>query len=66
MRLTLNGKACELESCASVCDLLSALQLKEKLVLVEINGQAIQRNDFQSAKLADGDSVEIVRMVGGG
>jgi sulfur carrier protein len=66
MKLTLNGEARELESCASVCDLLSALQLKEKLVLVEINGQAIQRNDFQSAKLADGDSVEIVRMVGGG
>ncbi|MBV8329847.1 MAG: sulfur carrier protein ThiS [Verrucomicrobia bacterium] len=66
MKLTLNGEARELESGASVCDLLSALQLKEKLVLVEINGQAIQRNDFQSAKLADGDSVEIVRMVGGG
>jgi sulfur carrier protein len=66
MKLTLNGEARELEPCASVCDLLSALQLQEKLVLVEINGQAIQRNDFQSAKLADGDSVEIVRMVGGG
>lgn len=66
MKLTLNGEARELECCASVCDLLSALQLKEKLVLVEVNGQAIQRNDFQSAKLADGDSVEIIQMVGGG
>jgi len=66
MKLTLNGEAHELESCASVCDLLSALQLKEKAVLVEINGQAIHRNHFQSARLVDGDSVEIVRMVGGG
>jgi sulfur carrier protein len=66
MKLTLNGEARELESCVSIYDLLSALQLQEKLVLVEVNGQAIQRSDFQSAKLADGDSIEIVRMVGGG
>lgn len=66
MKLTLNGEARELESCVSIYDLLSALQLQEKLVLVEVNGQAVQRGDFQSAKLADGDSIEIVRMVGGG
>jgi sulfur carrier protein len=66
MKLTLNGEARELESCVSIYDLLSALQLQAKLVLVEVNGLAIQRSDFQSAKLADGDSIEIVRMVGGG
>jgi sulfur carrier protein len=66
MKLTLNGEARELETCSNVCDLLSALRLEEKLVLVEVNGLAIQRANFHSAELADGDTVEIVRMVGGG
>jgi thiamine biosynthesis protein ThiS len=66
MKLTLNGEAREFESCATVCDLLAELRLKEKLVLVEVNGEAIKRGNFQSAELTDGDTIEIVRMVGGG
>jgi sulfur carrier protein len=66
MKLTLNGEACDLESCGTILDLLASLQLTEKMVLVELNGQAVERVEFRSASLADGDIVEIVRMVGGG
>lgn len=66
MKLTLNGETREFESCATVSDLLASLRLMEKLVLVELNGHAVQRTDFRSANLANGDNVEIVRMVGGG
>jgi sulfur carrier protein len=66
MKLTLNGETREFSSCPTIRDLLSQLQLKEKLVLVEVNGEAIQHGNFQGAELTDGDSVEIVRMVGGG
>ena len=66
MKLTLNGETRDFESCETVSDLLASLRLMEKLVLVELNGDAVQRTDFRSANLADGDKVEIVRMVGGG
>jgi sulfur carrier protein len=66
MKLTLNGQVRDMEIGATISDLLTSLQLAEKLVLVELNGNAMQRRDFQTTKLVDGDSVEIVRMVGGG
>jgi sulfur carrier protein len=66
MKLTLNGQARDMEIGATVSDLLISLQLAEKLVLVELNGQAVQRADFPAIKLDEGDSIEIVRMVGGG
>jgi sulfur carrier protein len=66
MKLTLNGQARDTETGATISDLLMSLQLAEKLVLVELNGQAVQRADFPATKLDEGDSIEIVRMVGGG
>lgn len=66
MRLTLNGQARDTETGTTISDLLTSLQLAEKLVLVELNGQAVQRADFPATKLDEGDSLEIVRMVGGG
>jgi len=66
MRLTLNGKVREVESGAVLSELLLSLQLAEKLVLVELYGQAVQRADFPRTRLAESDEIEIVRMVGGG
>ncbi len=66
MKLTLNGETRDIDSCPTIADLLVSLELKEKMVLVELNCQAVQRLDFHSVKLRDGDTVEIVRMVAGG
>ncbi len=66
MTLTLNGQARPVEDGASLSDLLASLQLGEKLVLVELNGQPVERIDFPETKLGDGDTIEIVRMVAGG
>jgi thiamine biosynthesis protein ThiS len=66
MRLTLNGELREIATSATISDLLGSLQLPGKLVLVECNGQAVQRDDFAVTKLAEGDTVEIVRLSAGG
>jgi sulfur carrier protein len=66
MKLTVNGQVRDLDSGATLLALLASLQLTEKLVLVELNGQAVDRADFPMIKLAEGDVLEIVRMVGGG
>ena len=66
MKLMLNGQVRDVESGASLSDLLASVQMAEKLVLVELNGRAIPRPDFSATKLADADTIEIVRLVGGG
>jgi sulfur carrier protein len=66
MKLTLNGQLRDLENGVTLPELLTTLQLTEKLVLVELNGQAVERADFPATQLGEGDTLEIVRMVGGG
>jgi sulfur carrier protein len=66
MKLMLNGAGRELERGATLSGLLASLQLAEKLVLVELNGRAVPRAEFPATNLAEGDAIEIVRMVGGG
>jgi thiamine biosynthesis protein ThiS len=66
MKLTLNGELREIPTAATISDLLCSLQLPGKLILVERNGHAVQRDDFAATKLAEGDTVEIVRLSAGG
>jgi sulfur carrier protein len=66
MRLTLNGELREITAVATVSDLLGSLQLTEKLVLVERNGNAVPRTDFAFTKLVEDDAIEIVRLSAGG
>jgi sulfur carrier protein len=66
MKLTLNGQAREVAIGVTLSQLLASLQLADKLVLVERNGEAVLRADFPLITLGEGDTIEIVRMVGGG
>jgi sulfur carrier protein len=66
MKLTLNGHTREVGADATLSDLLASLQLADKLVLVELNGLPVKRADFPMTTLAEGDGIEIVRMIGGG
>jgi sulfur carrier protein len=66
MKLTLNGQAREVAIGVTLSELLASLQLVDKLVLVERNGGAVLRSDFPVTTLGEGDTIEIVRMVGGG
>ncbi len=66
MKLMLNGELREIGVEATVSDLLASLKLPGKLVLIERNGRPVQRRDFALTKLAEGDTVEIVRLSAGG
>jgi thiamine biosynthesis protein ThiS len=66
MKLMLNGQARDLQAGTTLSDLLTSLHLAENLVLVELNGHPIPRTDFLATTLDESDTVEIVRMVGGG
>jgi sulfur carrier protein len=50
----------------SVADYLVSRELKDRLVVVELNGEIIERTDFPSVTINAGDEIEIVHFVGGG
>jgi sulfur carrier protein len=61
-----NGDPVELAEGATVDDLLAALGLGGKWVVVERNREPVARADLATTVLADGDRVELVRAVAGG
>ena len=61
-----NGTAREVESGATIVDLLQQFGWRPEWVVVEYNGEALERARYQSVKLHAGDRLEIVRAVAGG
>jgi sulfur carrier protein len=66
VQVVANGQPTQLADGASVDDLLHALGLGGKWVLVERNGEPVARRDLGTTRLADGDRIELVRAVAGG
>ncbi|MCB1202783.1 MAG: sulfur carrier protein ThiS [Verrucomicrobiae bacterium] len=67
MKILLNGLEREItEDNLSVSGLLEALNLGSHPVLVERNGLAVLKREFDVEPVTDGDVIEIVRMVAGG
>jgi sulfur carrier protein len=65
-QLVVNGKPIELRASSTISDLLESKDLNERLVVVEVNGEIIQRSDFGTTRLKSGDVIEVVHFVGGG
>ena len=61
-----NGEPVDLDEGATVDDLLRALRLGGKWVLVERNGEPVPRPELTTTPLNDGDTLELVRAVAGG
>ena len=64
--LQINGKQVQLEEPTALLVYLDGLGVSPRGVAVEHNGIIIERDAYATTTLADGDRVEIVRMVGGG
>ncbi|RAK19446.1 sulfur carrier protein [Anoxybacillus vitaminiphilus] len=67
MELIINGEMIQLpESVKNVSDLLTYFQLNNKIAIVEVNLNIINKQDYETTTLSNGDKVEIVHFVGGG
>jgi sulfur carrier protein len=66
VRVTVNGDPVDVADGATVADLLAALDLGARWVLVERNGEPVRRADLATTRLAEGDRLELVRAVAGG
>lgn len=50
----------------TLTDLLNELGICQPTIVAEIDGKVIEREKFADTKLAPGQSIELVRFVGGG
>jgi thiamine biosynthesis protein ThiS len=64
--LTVNGEKRQLPAETNLVRFLKELQVDVRLVAVAHNGDVIPRKEYASVQLREGDTLEIVRMVGGG
>ena len=65
MKIRLNGTERQTQA-ATISILLEELGLPRQMVLVEHNGEAPRREEWDGARLQDGDAIEVLRVAAGG
>lgn len=66
MQVTVNGKAREVMEGCTVGQLLHDLELSQERLAVEYNSLILHSSEYAKVLLKMGDTLEIVRFVGGG
>ena len=67
MQVTVNGQKRELSpDVTTAAGLLAQLEIARERVAVVINENVVRRAELENAALTDGDTIEIITMVGGG
>lgn len=66
MQVYVNEEPREVETGATVAWLIDQLELEPRYLAVERNRELVPRRDHAGCKLAEGDRLEIVTLVGGG
>lgn len=65
-QLQVNGKPYPVDRLLSVRELLEQLAVRVDYVAVEVNAELVPRGEHAQRMLSEGDSVEVVTLVGGG
>ena len=66
MRLRINGEDKDVADGITVAELVASLGLSGRRLAVEHNREVLPSSNWQTARLADDDVLEIVHFVGGG
>jgi sulfur carrier protein len=66
VKVILNGEARDVAEARNVAELVTEFALPAPATLVEHNGLALRRDEWPTRPLAEGDRIEIVRIVAGG
>ncbi len=66
MTITVNDQARDVPEGTSVADLLASLGLKPQAMVVQCNGDILERERYGATVLHENDALELVRFVGGG
>ena len=66
IRVTINGEDHEFREVTPLSEYVSSLGVSVKMIAIAYNGEVLRRDQWSEVTLSDGDSLEVVRAVGGG
>ena len=66
VEIRVNGEARDVPDRQPLTELIAALELPPETLLIEHNGRALLRSEWGEVRLANGDRLEILRVVAGG
>ena len=66
MTITLNGQSHPVAAATTIGTLVRELNLVPATLLIEHNGLALHREEWNSRPVQEGDKVEFIRVVAGG
>lgn len=66
VKITLNGKPSKVDEGTCLTDLLAQMKIEPLKVACELNQRIVKRAQYAGTKIAEGDVIEILQMIGGG
>jgi sulfur carrier protein len=66
MTISLNGEKADTRGAATIAELIDRYGLPPQTLLIEHNGLALHRREWPQRSLAEGDCIELIRVVAGG
>ena len=66
MRVVVKGRDREIKPPVTVAALLASMGLAAERTVVELNREIVPRDTYNAVGLQDGDTLELVEIVGGG
>jgi thiamine biosynthesis protein ThiS len=66
MTISLNGEKTDTRGAGTIAELIDHYGLPPQTLLIEHNGLALHRHQWPERSLAEGDRIELIRVVAGG
>ena len=66
INVQINGEIHNLANSLTLVELLESIGMNPRLVAVEYNGDILHRQHWTATKIQNGDTLEVVTIVGGG
>ena len=66
IHVTINGEEREFTDAMPLSEYVSSLGVNVKMIAIAYNGEVLRRDEWVEITLSEGDSLEVVRAVGGG
>ena len=66
IKIRINGEEKSVAEGQTVAELLEVLKVSNQTAIVEYNRKILDKNNYETTALREGDELELVRFVGGG
>jgi thiamine biosynthesis protein ThiS len=66
MLITVNGEPRDVAEPCTLLELMRSLGVKPEITAVQRNADIVDRKTVATTQIADGDTIELLRIVGGG